>query len=309
MDRRLVTPSSDGAASPPRRMIGERRVLCLDSAMRRVVIRDFGDPRLVDYQNLKDATLASQRGRFIVEGRGNLELLFARSSYTAVSILLSERAERSMALWLKETEPDCPVYVAGQPVLDRVVGFPIHRGCLAACERGEARDAMALAAALLEDEAAPRIIVLEGLSNHDNVGGIFRNAMALGGRGVILCPQTCDPLYRKAIRTSMGGSLCVPFARAADWPVVLGRLRDQGYEVVALDPGRAGIELDAFDARSLGPTALLLGTEGAGLSDAALVYADHCIRIGMEAGVDSLNVSVAAAIALHSLRDPRPDGS
>ncbi|MEE8165357.1 MAG: RNA methyltransferase, partial [Myxococcota bacterium] len=217
--------------------------------------------------------------------------------------------ERSMARWLQETEPDCPVYVAEQPVVDRVVGFPIHRGCLAACERGEARDSTALAAALLEDEAAPRIIVLEGLSNHDNVGGIFRNAMALGGRGVILCPQTCDPLYRKAIRTSMGGSLCVPFARAADWPVVLGRLRDQGYEVVALDPGQAGIELDAFDARSLGPTALLLGTEGAGLSDAALVYADHCIRIGMEAGVDSLNVSVAAAIALHSLRDPRPDGS
>jgi tRNA G18 (ribose-2'-O)-methylase SpoU len=290
-------------------MIGERRVLCLDSAMPRVAIRDFGDPRLADYQNLKDATLASQRGRFIVEGRGNLEVLFARSSYRPVSILLSERAERSMALWLKETEPVCPVYVAEQPVLDRVVGFPIHRGCLAACERGEARDAMELAAVLLEDEAAPRILVLEGLSNHDNVGGIFRNAMALGGRGVILCPKTCDPLYRKAIRTSMGGSLCVPFARAADWPAALGKLRDQGYEVVALDPGQANIELDDFDLRRLGPTALLLGTEGAGLSDEALAHADRCLRIGMEAGVDSLNVSVAAAIALHSLRDRRPNGS
>jgi tRNA G18 (ribose-2'-O)-methylase SpoU len=277
--------------------------------MPRVAIRDFGDPRLADYQNLKDAMLASQRGRFIVEGRGNLEVLFARSSYRPVSILLSERTERSMALWLKDTEPDCPVYVAEQSVLDRVVGFPIHRGCLAVCERGASRDSLALTAALLEREAAPRILVLEGLTNHDNVGGIFRNAMALGGRAVILCPQTCDPLYRKAIRTSMGGSLCVPFARAADWPGVLGRLREQGYEVVALDPGQASTRLDAFELRSLGPTALLLGTEGAGLSDAALGYADRRLRIGMEAGVDSLNVSVAAAIALHALRDPRPDGS
>jgi tRNA G18 (ribose-2'-O)-methylase SpoU len=270
--------------------------------MDRIEIREFEDPRLADYQNLKDSTLAARRGRFIVEGRGNLEVLLDRSPHTPESILLSERTYRSLAPRLTELTPVCPVYVGPQSVLDRVVGFSIHRGCLAACRRPAPMDPGELAARLIREEPAPRILVLEGVGNHDNVGGVFRNAMALGGRAVILCPESCDPLYRKAIRTSMGGSLCLPFARASKWPDALGSLRDLGYEILALDPGAEGISLGALDVESLGPVALLLGTEGSGLSAAALSLADRRVRIDMEAGVDSLNVSMAAGIALYALR-------
>jgi tRNA G18 (ribose-2'-O)-methylase SpoU len=271
-----------------------------------IEVFEFEDPRLAAYQNLKDATLANRHGRFIVEGRSNIDVLLSSSDFRPDSILLSERAERSFAERLDELRPECPVYVAQQSVLDRVVGFSMHRGCLAVCIRPEAVDAIELATRVLRSDRAPRLLVLEGIRNHDNVGGIFRNAMALGGRGVILCPESCDPLYRKAIRTSMGGVLCLPFARAKSWPGVLGSLHDLGYEILALDPAESGVELDRIgvDAESAfdGPVALLLGTEGEGLSDEAIACSDRRVRIGMEAGVDSLNVAVASGIALHALR-------
>ena len=156
---------------------------------------------------------------------------------------------------------------------------------------------------------AARFVVLEGLANHDNVGGIFRNAMALGADAILLCPRCCDPLYRKAIRTSMGGSLVVPFARADDLPDLLTGLTALGVAVVALDPGPGGCDLAALDPNDLGDAALLVGTEGEGLSELALAAARYRARIAMEPGVDSLNVSVAAAIALHRLRpDARVEG-
>jgi len=270
--------------------------------MQRIEIRDFDDPRLAPYRNLKDAELANRCGRFIVEGRTNLEVLLEASIHAPDSILLSERLHRSMARWLAASNPDCPLYVAEQAVLDRVVGFSFHRGCLATCPRPVALDPAALAARCIEAEPAPRILVLEGVGNHDNVGGIFRNARALGGRAVILCPESCDPLYRKAIRTSMGGSLCLPFARATRWPEGLESLRGLGYQILALDPGVEGDSLDRVAEAARGPTALLLGTEGAGLTQAALARSDRRVRIPMEAGVDSLNVAMAAGIALHALR-------
>jgi tRNA G18 (ribose-2'-O)-methylase SpoU len=271
--------------------------------MRRETVDDFEDPRLIDYRNLKDSTLAGTRGRFIVEGRGTLRILLARSRYRPDSILLSERTFTALERELAEFQPACPVYVGAQPILDRIVGFPIHRGCLASCARDDLPDPLELARSVKESEAAPRIVVLEALTNLDNVGLIFRNAMALGARAVLLCPRSCDPLYRKAIRTSMGGSLCVPFARARDFPEMLSGLRDLGYEILALDPAGASIDIQSVDASGLGPTALLFGTEGPGLSASALAGANRCVRIGMEAGVDSLNVSVAAGIALSLLRN------
>ncbi len=270
--------------------------------MQRVAIADYEDARLADFQNLKDATLSRQRGRFIVEGRGNLEVLLARSPHRPVSILLSQSAERALAPRLDRFAPACPVYVAPQPVLDRVVGFPIHRGCLAACSRGEGEDPARLAARVLAREPSPRLLVLEGVLNHDNVGGLFRNAMALGARGVVLCPRSADPLYRKAIRTSMGGALCVPFARARRWPETLDTLRALGFEIVALDPGADATALRRDDPVSSRPIALVVGSEGPGLTQDARARADRRIRVAMEPGVDSLNVAVAAGIALHSLR-------
>jgi tRNA G18 (ribose-2'-O)-methylase SpoU len=270
--------------------------------MRRELVTDLEDPRLDDYRNLKDATLAGARGRFIVEGRGTLRVLLSRSHFRPDSILLNERSFAALEADLEKFEPDCPIYVGGQPLLDRIVGFPIHRGCLAACARDELQDPLDLARRLKDQEAAPRIIVLEGLTNLDNVGLIFRNAMALGARAVLLCPRTCDPLYRKAIRTSMGGSLCVPFARAEDLPRLLLGLRELEFEVLAFDPGEPGVEIQSVDASRLGATALLFGTEGPGLSAQALAAADRRVRIAMEEGVDSLNVAVSAGIALSLLR-------
>jgi len=272
----------------------------------RIEVLDLNDRRLADYQNLKDATLASRRGRFIVEGRGTLEVLLERSEFRPDSILLSERTERSMAERLDELAPECPIYVANQTLLDSIVGFPIHRGCLAACQRPDATDALEMASRLVTEKRAPRLVILEGIRNLDNVGGIFRNSMALGGHGVILCAESCDPLYRKAIRTSMGGTLCLPFARATHWPEILGELRELGYKILAMDPGKGGIELSQLcadsDFRGERPVAILLGTEGGGLSQIALGCSDRLCRIEMEAGVDSLNVSVALGIALHALR-------
>ena len=276
--------------------------MCFAPAMRRETVTDLEDPRLDDYRNLKDATLEGARGRFIVEGRGTLRVLLSRSHFRPDSILLNERSFAALEADLAEFEPDCPIYVGGQPLLDRVVGFPIHRGCLAACARDELQDPLDLARRLKGQEAAPRIIVLEGLTNLDNVGLIFRNAMALGARAVLLCPRTCDPLYRKAIRTSMGGSLCVPFARAENLPALLFGLRELEFEVLAFDPGEPGVEIQSLDAPRLGATALLFGTEGPGLSAQALAAADRRVRIAMEEGVDSLNVAVSAGIALSLLR-------
>jgi len=270
--------------------------------MERVTIDDFEDPRLEVYRNLKDSTLAGARGRFIVEGRGNLGILLSRSAYEPESILLSERAFNSIESELAAWEPVCPVFVAGRSVLDRVVGFPMHRGCLAACVRDESKDPIELARQALAHEAAPRLIVLEHLTNLDNVGLIFRNAMALGARAILLCSKSCDPLYRKAIRTSMGGSLCIPFARADDFPKMLSDLNALGYEVLAFDPGAESAEIGSLRAEPLGPAALLFGTEGPGLSEAALSQASRRVRIAMEPGVDSLNVGVAAGIGLSMLR-------
>jgi tRNA G18 (ribose-2'-O)-methylase SpoU len=272
--------------------------------MQRETVTDFDDPRLDDYRNLKDATLAGTRGRFIVEGRGTLRVLLSRSRYRPDSILLNERSFAALEADLANFEPACPIYVGDQPLLDRIVGFPIHRGCLASCGRGDLEDPLELARRVQGEEVAPRIVVLEGLTNLDNVGLIFRNAMALGARAVLLCSRSCDPLYRKAIRTSMGGSLCVPFARAEDLPELLSRLGEMGFEVLAFDPGEPGVEIRSLDASRLGPTALLFGTEGPGLSAQALAAADRRVRIGMEEGVDSLNVAVSAGIALSLLRRP-----
>ena len=147
------------------------------------------------------------------------------------------------------------------------------------------------------------VVVLEGLTNHDNVGGIFRNAEAFGAAGALLCPRVCDPLYRKAIRTSMGATLCVPTVRAGIWPAPLEALRALGFTLAALHPGAGSVCLESSDGEvGDGPLALVLGSEGPGLSDGALAICDVALRIPMVPGIDSINVATACAIALHHFR-------
>ena len=276
-------------------------------------VADIADPRLADYRNLKDAELLLRRDRFIVEGRGNLRVLLARTALRPDSLLLGEAAfaalEADLAAVGSARIAGVPVFVAKQAVLDAIVGFRVHRGARAVCRRPPPRDPRALAQAALAGEHASRVVVLEGVRDADNVGGIFRAAMAFGARAVFLCGQSCDPLYRKAIRTSMGGSLCVPFARGGEVAPLLEVLRAAGFDVLAFDPKPPGEALGSALAHLGGPLALLLGTEGEGLSAAALTGATRRVRIEMEPGVDSLNVATAAAIGLHALRLPADEGT
>jgi tRNA G18 (ribose-2'-O)-methylase SpoU len=174
-------------------------------------------------------------------------------------------------------------------VFETITGFDVHRGVLALAERPPERDADDLL------RTARRILAIEAVADSANVGSLFRNAAALGADAVVLDPTCCDPLLRRAVRVSVGTALRLPFARLTDWP---GGLRVEGLTVLALTPTG---DTDLDDVATPERFALLVGTEGAGLSDAALHAADARVRIPMAAGVDSVNVATAAAIALHSL--------
>lgn len=227
--------------------------------------------------------------------------LLERSRFTTRSLLLTPAALASFAD-LDARLAGLPVYLMDQQAMNAVAGFDIHRGCLAAGERGPSPAWQAVIA------EAHTVVVLERVANADNVGGIFRNAAALGADAVLLDQASTDPLYRKAIRTSMGAALHVPFAVMTDWPGDLGRLRAAGFTLVALTPA-VGARTLTDVASQLGAQpgtgrriALLLGHEGSGLSDEALAAAGMHARIPMATGVDSLNVATAAAIALYEIR-------
>lgn len=191
-----------------------------------------------------------------------------------------------------------PVYVVPQAVMNTVTGFNIHRGCLAIGERGTPLDWRRLTA------TARRVVVLERVANTDNVGAIFRNAAAFDVDAVLLGPDCADPLYRKAIRTSMAATLTIPFAHTAPWPEALRTLRGDGFQVIALTPCAQAQPVSGLlrEARPTGArVALVAGHEGEGLTREAISACDTPARIPMTAGHDSLNVATAVAIALYEL--------
>lgn len=264
-------------------------------------IQSIDDPRTADYRDVRDADLMGRRGLFMAEGRLVVRTLLTDSRFRARSVLVTEPALESLRGALEASEHRPTVYLADQAVLNGIAGLDVHRGCLAAGERGEPLTAQQ---ALASAGSGPAMVVaMESLSNHDNVGGVFRNALAFGASAVLLGPHCCDPLYRKAIRVSMGAALRVPFARGGDWPEVVGALRDAGFVTVALTPAPGALDLDALARSAERPrrVALLLGAEGPGLSDEAMRAADLCVRIAIASGVDSLNVATASGIAMHRL--------
>ncbi len=209
-------------------------------------------------------------------------------------MLLAEKRVAGLAEILAALPADAPVHVASQAVLDSIVGFHIHRGILAIGTRAAELDAEALLAGL---GPRARVVALFGVSNHDNVGGIFRNAAAFGADAVLLDAACCDPLYRKAIRVSVGAALTVPFVRLPEGPDAVALLRRHGFTCLALSP--AGAE----PLHALVPpprAALLLGAEGPGLPDAVMALA-RTVSIPMAGKFDSLNVATASGIALHQL--------
>jgi tRNA G18 (ribose-2'-O)-methylase SpoU len=264
-----------------------------------IEIDDPADERLTPYRGVADRELLQRLGLFIVEGRLVVRRLLLESRFTAASVLVTGNALASLADVLPGRVPDLPVYIVPQSVMDTVSGFNMHRGCLATGIRAPGVTVDALP--VLRSPA--RLLVLEQVSNPDNIGGIFRCAAALGGDAIVLGRGCGDPLYRKAIRTSIGTTLTVPFVTGAGWPDIFGFLQARGFTSVALttspdahDIGEAAPALGASNA-----VALLLGNEGHGLSVDGLAGADVHVRISMAPGVDSLNVTVAAGIALHAL--------
>jgi tRNA G18 (ribose-2'-O)-methylase SpoU len=265
-------------------------------------ISDPRDPRVAEYRDIPDAELVRSRRLFVAEGRAVVRRLIAGGRYAIRSLLLNEAAFRALEPSLAQiarTEP-VPIYLCGAGDFPIITGFNIHRGCLALVHRPEP----ASAADLLGD--ASRIVVLEGVANADNVGGVFRNAAAFGADAVLLSPTCCDPLYRKAIRTSMAATLRVPFARLDDWPAGLAVMRERGFEIVALTPNEPAEDLDAFAARQVASNkiALLVGAEGQGLTPQAERAAARRVRISISDQMDSLNLAVASGIALHRLYSP-----
>lgn len=276
-----------------------------------VRVTDLADPRLADFANLKDAVLrsrefAGEHARFIAEGENVVRHLVA-SAYPVRSVLASEVAlRRCQDLWAS-LPTGTPIYTGPEAMLTEVVGFQFHRGVLACGERRAGPGAAEIV------RTSRVLVVCEDLANPDNVGAVFRNTAALvgPGAGVLLSPRCCDPLYRKAIRVSMGHALRVPFATLAPWPEGLDGLREAGFEVVAMTPGEGAVEIDVLAAGPRRRVAVLVGTEGPGLTAGAMARATARVKIPMAAGVDSLNVGVALGIALHRLARPgitEPEG-
>jgi tRNA G18 (ribose-2'-O)-methylase SpoU len=254
------------------------------------------DPRVEQYANLTDAELVRSRGLFVAEGRLIVARVLGDPRYIVRSLLLNDAAYRALGSAIERLDPAVAVYLVPARDFAEITGVNIHRGCLALVERPPA-----LAPAELLDTART-IVVLEAVANADNIGSVFRNAFALGGDGVLLSPTCCDPFYRKAVRTSMGATLSVPFARVDEWPDGLDALEARGFTVAALTPHGPAMTLDAFAAaRPPGRVALVFGSEGMGLTASAAGRATQMVRIPMRDGVDSLNVAAAAAIALHRL--------
>jgi tRNA G18 (ribose-2'-O)-methylase SpoU len=263
------------------------------------------DPRIAAYRDVRDGLLVRTRGLFVAEGRLIVRRVIEDKRYRVQSLLVNDAALHDLAPAIATIEPYVPIFACNADELTGIAGYHVHRGCLALVERPPAT--------LMEDVLASSgtIVALEGVSNADNVGGVFRNAAAFGAGGVLLSPTCCDPLYRKAIRTSMGAVLRVPFARAADgdWPGALARIRAAGFTLVALTPREPSETLDAFAARAhASRIALVVGTEGTGLTPAVEAAADERVRIPISDRVDSLNLAVAVGIALHALRAGGRDG-
>jgi len=258
-------------------------------------IADLDDPRLADYVHLREPSrrmhLERERGIFTVEGRLSIEMLLA-SRYEVRSLLVATEHVGRVASML---HTEVPIFSMPAAAMEEVTGVHFHRGVLAVAERPE----LPSVAELVAD--AGRVVVLEAVNDHENIGALFRNAAAFGVDAVVLDPTTTDPLYRRSTRVSLGHVLTVPFARAAAWPDAVDELRGLGFVTVALTPSPDAEPLGRLVADPPERVALLLGAEGPGLTDAALATVDRRVRIPMAAGVDSVNVATAAAIALSAL--------
>lgn len=270
-------------------------------------ISDLHDPRVAMFRGVTDPELMRGHGLFVAEGRLVVERLLKSPRFRTRALLVTETVLPALreALDVVGTvgAVDAPeVFVTPPGGMELVGGFNFHRGCLALGERPAPPPTLADLALDALAPASRLVLALQSIANADNVGSIFRNAAAFGVHAVVLDARSCDPLYRKATRTSMGTTLAVPFAIAGDWQGALDVMREAGYQLVALTPAADAIDIADAPALATGRRiALLVGSEGTGLDDETLARADFRVAIRMAPGVDSLNVATATGIALHRL--------
>lgn len=269
--------------------------------MRTITIDHGQDPRLALYAGVREPALLREHGLLIAEGRFVVRRLLASPHIRLRSLLLNEAAARGLGDALDAAKSDATVYVAAPAVMTAATGFNMHHGCLALGERPAPLTLEAVT------EASDLVVVLERVVDADNVGSVFRNAEAFGADAVLLSPGCGDPFYRKAIRTSSGAALMVPFAAAEPWPEALDRLRATGFTIAALTPAANATDLGEFirTPAARGRLAVLFGTEGQGLTELALARADVHLRIPISRTLDSLNIATAAGITLHRLQEAR----
>ena len=263
------------------------------SAVVVVPVDDPADPRIADYRNIPDPTLLEERRLFVAEGRQVVRRLLATNRLVTRSVMVTAPALAALG---PDLDRDAvTVFVVPQDVMNAVTGFHIHRGCLAIGERGTPLDWRTLA------RTARRLVILERVGNADNVGAIFRNAAAFGVDAVLLGPDCTDPLYRKAIRTSMAAALQIPYADATPWPDVLRELSGGGVHTIGLTPCGDAPPIRQVAANTGPRLAIVAGHEGDGLTREAMEACDMLARIPMTSGVDSLNVATALGIALYEI--------
>jgi tRNA G18 (ribose-2'-O)-methylase SpoU len=284
--------AASSTAPPEQAEIFDRSVISVTAA---------DDDRLADYVRLRDASLRrhleAERGLFIAEGEKVIRRA-VESGHRPRSFLLAPRWLAGLADVL-ERWPEVPVYLVSEDLAEQVTGFHVHRGALASLHREQRHQVADLL-------STSRLVVVEDVVDHTNVGAIIRNAAGLGWDGVLLTPRTADPLYRRAIKVSMGAVFSLPWARLDSWYDAPDLLRSAGFLTVALTPAPDAVELVGL-AATVGPDqriAILVGTEGDGLSPRWQQAAAVRARIGMHAGIDSLNVAAAMAIACYSLTAP-----
>ncbi|MGZ9098530.1 MAG: TrmH family RNA methyltransferase [Brevundimonas sp.] len=261
--------------------------------MNLIRIEQADDPRIAGFRDIRERDLTGREGLFVAEGEVVLNVLTSPASRCRpTALLLDEKRVEGLSGVLERLADDVPVHVAAPAVLDAIAGFHLHRGILAL---GEKPPAQTLEACLRETGPEAVVVAACGVGNHDNMGGLFRNAAAFGAAAVLLDDRCCDPFYRKAIRVSVGAVLRTPMATGLDALAMVEGLGAAGFEVLALTPG-APVALDRLPRG--GRVAVVLGPEGPGLSQ-AILDRSRPVGIPMSGGFDSLNVAVTSGIALH----------
>jgi tRNA G18 (ribose-2'-O)-methylase SpoU len=265
-----------------------------------ITIHDPADPRVREYVGLTDLALRTRSepelGVYLAESDKVIRRALA-AGHQPISYLMAPRWLDDLSDLVASAEAaKIPVYVGAPEVLEALTGFHLHRGAIAAMHRPPLPSLATVLA------GARRVAVLEDIVDHTNVGAVFRSAAGLGVDAVLVTPRCADPLYRRSVRVSMGTVFQVPWTRIETWPAGLEALQESGFVVAALTLGPDAVSLDQLAADPPERLALVLGTEGDGLSAPVQAAADLQVRIPMAGGVDSLNVAAASAVAFYALR-------